>query len=351
MPDNHSETNSVRSWLLNEDDLAALERFDETADDDESYDLPKASIQRLAELGALRNHGFGRYSITSFGRFVLGDRMATLPLETAEECNDRLSREHRASIGLEASAAATPPEVDPIAANGPFQERVRPWLLACFGEMIAGDQEERNHRFLEEALELVQSLGCTASEAHQLVDYVFGRPVGEPVQEVGGAMVSLAALCLANDLNMHDAGEKELARILDPHVMDIIRAKQASKPKGSPFPGTGMLADSSSPLTGMLELTAQIRDQESELGWLKNRLNEALQASAESVIGQLRLREAVLLYVGNDLGKLEREIAKNYGSETAQAVLRHVFDLDRAPLTQEQRDAIRVAIDHGCCRW
>ena len=39
------------------------------------------------------------------------------------------------------------------------------------------------HRFLEEALELVQACGATASEAHQLVDYVYGRPVGEPAQE------------------------------------------------------------------------------------------------------------------------------------------------------------------------
>lgn len=67
-----------------------------------------------------------------------------------------------------------------------FQSRVQPWLMECFGPMIAGDREERNHRFLEEALELVQACGCTASEAHQLVDYVFGRPVGEPTQEAEG---------------------------------------------------------------------------------------------------------------------------------------------------------------------
>ncbi|MBW6524464.1 hypothetical protein KZ810_13225 [Sphingomonas sp. RHCKR47] len=115
-----------------------------------------------------------------------------------------------------------------------FQERVQPWLLACFGEMIAGDREERNHRFLEEALELVQSTGCTASEAHQLVDYVFARPVGEPVQEVGGVMVTLAALCLANHLDMHAAAEAELARIWT--KVEAIRAKQAAKPKHSPLP-------------------------------------------------------------------------------------------------------------------
>lgn len=115
-----------------------------------------------------------------------------------------------------------------------FQQRVQPWMMECFGEMIAGDREERNHRFLEEAIELVQSTGCTASEAHQLVDYVYGRPVGEPVQEVGGVMVTLAALCLANGLDMHAAAETELARIWT--MVEPIRAKQAAKPKHSPLP-------------------------------------------------------------------------------------------------------------------
>lgn len=115
-----------------------------------------------------------------------------------------------------------------------FQQRVQPWLMECFGPMIAGDREERNHRFLEEALELVQACGCSASEAHQLVDYVFGRPVGEPAQEVGGVMVTLAALCLANGLDMHGAAEVELARIWT--KVEAIRAKQAAKPKHSPLP-------------------------------------------------------------------------------------------------------------------
>lgn len=115
-----------------------------------------------------------------------------------------------------------------------FQSRVQPWVWACFGELIAGDREERNHRFLEEALELVQSCGCTAHEAHQLVDYVFGRPIGEPAQEVGGVMVTLAALCLANHLDMHEDGEIELKRVWT--KVEQIRAKQAAKPKYSPLP-------------------------------------------------------------------------------------------------------------------
>lgn len=115
-----------------------------------------------------------------------------------------------------------------------FQGRVQPWMIACFGAEISGDGAERNHRFLEESLELVQACGCTASEAHQLVDYVYGRPVGERAQEVGGVMVTLAALCLAQGLDMHAAGETELARIWT--KVEAIRAKQAAKPKHSPLP-------------------------------------------------------------------------------------------------------------------
>lgn len=115
-----------------------------------------------------------------------------------------------------------------------FQARVQPWMMACFGPEIAADTQERNHRFLEEALELVQACGATASEAHQLVDYVYGRPVGDKHQEIGGVMVTLAALCLAQGQNMHAAGETELARIWT--KVEQIRAKQAAKPKHSPLP-------------------------------------------------------------------------------------------------------------------
>ncbi|MCP3017490.1 hypothetical protein [Cupriavidus basilensis] len=116
----------------------------------------------------------------------------------------------------------------------PFQARVQPWMLECFGVEIAADARERNHRFLEEALELVQACGATQSEAHQLVDYVYGRPVGDKHQEVGGVMVTLAALCLAQGLGMHEAGEAELTRIWT--KVEQIRAKQAAKPKHSPLP-------------------------------------------------------------------------------------------------------------------
>lgn len=115
-----------------------------------------------------------------------------------------------------------------------FQARVDDWIQCCFGPAIGADRVERNHRFIEEALELVQSGGCTASEAHQLVDYVFGRPVGEMTQEIGGVMNTLAALCNAHDIDLDEAAETELRRVWA--KSDEIRAKQAAKPKHSPLP-------------------------------------------------------------------------------------------------------------------
>lgn len=115
-----------------------------------------------------------------------------------------------------------------------FQDRCDPWMLACFGAEISADVTERNHRFFEEAGELVQSQGMTVQEAHQLVNYVWGRPKGEPEQEVGGVMVTLAALCSASGMQMHACGEIELARVWT--KVEKIRAKQKAKPKFSATP-------------------------------------------------------------------------------------------------------------------
>lgn len=117
-----------------------------------------------------------------------------------------------------------------------FQSRVLDWLLKCFGSEIAKDILERNDRFIEESLELAQSLNYSADRAHALVDYVFNRDKGEPFQEVGGVMVTLAALCSATGLNMALDGETEFARINKPEIIEKIRKKQASKPTGSALP-------------------------------------------------------------------------------------------------------------------
>ena len=115
-----------------------------------------------------------------------------------------------------------------------YQRRVEQWLDACFPPAVRSNRAERTHRFLEEALELAQANGCSRDDALALVEYVFGRPVGRPDEEVGGVMVTLAGLCSASGINMDDAGHRELERNWD--RIETIRAKQQAKPHGSPVP-------------------------------------------------------------------------------------------------------------------
>lgn len=116
-----------------------------------------------------------------------------------------------------------------------FQVDVREWVERCFGREIADDRLERCHRFIEEALELAQAAGMPRKHAHQLVEYVYGRPEGELRQELGGVMVTLAAWASAFNLCMRTAGSDELQRVWG--KIDEIRRKQAAKKApGGPLP-------------------------------------------------------------------------------------------------------------------
>lgn len=122
----------------------------------------------------------------------------------------------------------------PTGVDNAFQVEVADWLLSCFGKEIATDCVERNQRFIEEAIELVQACGGTREDCHMLVDYTFDRPVGEKTQEVGGVMVTLAALCFAQNMHLDECARKEIARVWT--KQDQIREKQHSKPRNSPYP-------------------------------------------------------------------------------------------------------------------
>lgn len=136
-----------------------------------------------------------------------------------------------------------------MATAGSFQANVGIWMRECFGTEISADKLERGDRLLEEVFELLQSGGYPRERIRSLENYVYSRPVGEPSQEVGGVMTTLAAYCLAHGLDMHAASETELARCWS--KIDAIRAKQAAKPTGSALPIAEPAADLQ--LAGTLE--------------------------------------------------------------------------------------------------
>jgi len=121
-----------------------------------------------------------------------------------------------------------------------YQKQVAVWMQEVFSPEVSADFQERGFRFGEEALELLQANGTTKEEVLKLVDYVFSRPVGELSQEVGGTMVTLAALCQAKNIDLMKEANKELNRINLPEIRVKIQAKHAEKRAvmiATPLPG------------------------------------------------------------------------------------------------------------------
>ena len=116
-----------------------------------------------------------------------------------------------------------------------LQRGVDTWMMKCFGREVSSDLLERSDRFVEEALELAQTMpGFERDRAHALIDYVFDRPSGDREQEVGGVMVTLAALCNACEISIIEVSQMELLRVWA--KIETIREKQAHKPVGSALP-------------------------------------------------------------------------------------------------------------------
>jgi hypothetical protein len=201
-----------------------------------------------------------------------------------------------------------------------YQIRVSEWMHYTFGVAIAADLYERNHRFFEEATELVQACGMTASEAHQLVDYTFGRPVGDAFQEVGGVSVTLAALCNANSIDLKYAANVELLRCW--RKADVIRAKQAAKPLHSPLPETALtVADYKVMLEDHKRLVRELDVA------INGEAGAAKQASLCDIVAQVR----------------SQKISK-YNSENFLAIrgaMGHVSDGSSEAVTLFQDDATR----------
>ncbi|WP_199031322.1 hypothetical protein [Ralstonia sp. ASV6] len=78
--------------LLQTRDLSDLARFHAQVEDGDGYTVDKDTMKRLAALGAVQSHGFGRYSLTAFGAWLLHPEnhdQALLPLRTTGEWNAR----------------------------------------------------------------------------------------------------------------------------------------------------------------------------------------------------------------------------------------------------------------------
>jgi hypothetical protein len=108
------------AWpTLTADEREALERFHETWQDDQGYDVPKPMMTRLAKLGVVYSEGFGRYGMTTFGLAVLQSTPPAAPVPLTDEQVD--------------SATKAWFENDIVAGRNPFRKRMRAAFAAAHG--------------------------------------------------------------------------------------------------------------------------------------------------------------------------------------------------------------------------
>lgn len=107
------------------------------------------------------------------------------------------------------------------------QATVIAWMRNAFG----GDGTtvpQRGIRLLEETLETYQAAGCDQAMAHELVDYVFKRPVGDLAKELGGVGVCVLGLAAAAKVSADDEEAREVERVLS-KGLDEWRQRNAAK--------------------------------------------------------------------------------------------------------------------------
>ncbi len=108
------------------------------------------------------------------------------------------------------------------------QADVIAWARRAFGDDQAVSIPQRGLRLLEEAIEAFQAAGGEGVQGHELIDYVFGRPVGELRQELGGIGVTVLCLAAAAGISADEAERMEVERVLS-KPLDYFRQRNAAK--------------------------------------------------------------------------------------------------------------------------
>lgn len=93
------------------------------------------------------------------------------------------------------------------------QKAVLQWVGDTFGKPSLSTRE-RALRVIEEAIELAQTEGLTVEDVRSVAEHVFGKPPGDPAQEVGGLGVTLLAYCEARGISADMEERREFNRVL-----------------------------------------------------------------------------------------------------------------------------------------
>jgi len=88
------------------------------------------------------------------------------------------------------------------------------WACRSFGNDHVYNFPVRALRCAEEAIELAQAYDLPKEKMLELVEVVYGRPPGDPKQELGGVAMTATVLAAAHGHDLEAFLEIELRRVL-----------------------------------------------------------------------------------------------------------------------------------------
>ncbi len=94
------------------------------------------------------------------------------------------------------------------------QRIVGSWVARTFGVAVSQNLKERATRVVEEAIELAQAEGVDYRVIEDLLNHVWRKTPGHPLQEVGGIGVTLLAYCEAKGISAETQEMNEVERVL-----------------------------------------------------------------------------------------------------------------------------------------
>lgn len=89
------------------------------------------------------------------------------------------------------------------------------WAIRCFGNDHFVNRPVRALRLAEEAVELAQAFLIPKEKMLELVEIVYGRPLGNARQELGGVALTATVLAASFGQDLDYFLEDELRRVLD----------------------------------------------------------------------------------------------------------------------------------------
>jgi hypothetical protein len=99
------------------------------------------------------------------------------------------------------------------------------WCRRCFPEQ-SRNIPERGLRVVEEAIEFCQALGVPKDKVLLAVEIVYGKPVGDPKQELGGTLMTAYIAAEILGWEPDDVCEQELRRVLSKSVEHFAKRNQ-----------------------------------------------------------------------------------------------------------------------------